>query len=76
MSDKRGTFTFNFAPPYDQELDKDNARFTLATSDYRFEVDLSDGVMDTTTYEIQFHFNAFLRSLGYVVDNDNYGDLN
>ena len=74
MSDKRGTFTFSFAPPYDQELDKENARYTLATSDYRFDVDLSDGVMDTTTKESQFHFNAFLRSLGYVVGNTNDGD--
>jgi len=74
MSDKRGTFTFNFTPPYDQELDKENARYTLATSEYRFEVDLSDGVMDTTTKEIQYHFNAFLRSLGYIVGNANDGD--
>jgi len=73
MSEQRGTFTFNFAPPYDQELDKDNARYIIPTAEYRFDVDLSEG-MQITTKEIQYHFNAFLRSLGYVVGNDNDGD--
>jgi len=64
----KGTFTFNFRPDYEQDVTK--SRDVVPTSDYAFDIDMSEG-MQITTHDIQFHFNAFLRSLGYVVDYDN-----
>lgn len=68
---KKGTITFNCRPDYDQDVT--DVRATIPSSEYSFEFDHSEG-MQITTREIQFHFNAFLRSLGYVIGNDNNGD--
>tara|TARA_R100000231_G_scaffold122227_1_gene92375 strand:- start:637 stop:801 length:165 start_codon:yes stop_codon:yes gene_type:complete len=50
-----------------------DVRGIIPTSEYSFDFDHSEG-MQITVREIQFHFNAFLRSLGYVIGNDNNGD--
>lgn len=68
---KKGTITFNCRPDYDQ--DATDVIGVVPTSEYSFDFDHTEG-MQITTKEIQFHFNAFLRSLGYVVGNDNDGD--
>jgi len=62
-----GTFNFSFNPDYDQN--KDTVEDVLPSSNYSFEIDHADG-LQITTQEIQFHFNAFLRSLGYVIDHE------
>lgn len=62
-----GTFNFSFNPDYDQN--KDTVEDVLPSSNYSFEIDHEDG-LQITTQEIQFHFNAFLRSLGYVIDHE------
>ena len=68
---KKGTFTFNCRPDYDQDVS--DARNIIPASEYSFDFDHSEG-LQITTKELQFHFNAFLRSLGYVVGNTNDGD--
>ena len=67
----KGTMTISCRPDYDQEMS--DVRGIIPTSEYSFDFDHSEG-MQITVREIQFHFNAFLRSLGYVIGNDNNGE--
>ena len=62
-----GTFRFSFDADYDQ--DKTNPQDTLPNISYEFQT-ANSTLDDVTTKDIQFHFNAFLRSLGYVIDYD------
>lgn len=63
----KGTIRFVFEPDYNQE--NVNPKDVLPSSDYSFTFDHTDGMMITTD-EIQYHFNAWLRSIGYAVTYD------
>ena len=62
-----GTFRFSFDADYEQ--DKTNPQDTLPNISYEFQT-ANSTLDDVTTKDIQFHFNAFLRALGYVIDYD------
>lgn len=62
-----GTFRFTFDADYDQ--DKSVPKETLPNINYEFQT-VSSTLDDITTKDIQYHFNAFLRALGYVIDYD------
>jgi uncharacterized membrane protein len=67
----KGTMRFILEPDYNQE--NVNPKDIIPTSEYSFTFDHTEG-MQITVNEIQYHFNAWLRSLGYVVGNNNDGD--
>jgi uncharacterized membrane protein len=67
----KGTMRFVLEPDYNQE--NVNPKDIIPTSEYSFTFDHTEG-MQITVNEIQYHFNAWLRSLGYVVGNNNDGD--
>jgi len=60
----KGTIRFVLEPDYNQE--ESNPKDVVPSSDYSFHFDHTEG-MQITVDEIQFHFNAWLRSIGYVV---------
>ena len=67
----KGTIRFVLEPDYNQE--ESDPKNTIPSSDYSFTFDHSEG-MQITVDEIQYHFNSWLRSLGYIVGNKNDGD--
>lgn len=62
-----GTFRFTFDADYDQ--DKSMPKETLPNINYEFPT-ANSTLDDITTKDIQYHFNAFLRALGYVIEYD------
>lgn len=63
----KGTITFSIRPDYDQDVT--NPGYVVPQTEYSFEFDHTEG-LTITTNEIQLHFNAWLRSLGYVIEHD------
>ena len=68
-----GTFRFTFDADYDQ--DKSMTKETLPNINYEFPT-ANSTLDDITTKDIQYHFNAFLRALGYVIDYDDDSNYN
>lgn len=64
MSNLKGEMIFSLRPDYNQDVD--NARHSIPEIEYKFGFDQSNG-LQLTVDEIHFHFNKFLRSLGYQV---------
>ena len=62
----KGTITFNIRPDYDQDVT--NSNFVIPQVEYSFDFDHTEG-MQLSTDEIQFHFDSWLRSIGYVIEH-------
>lgn len=60
----KGSITFSIRPDYDQDVTQ--AKHVVPQTEYTFEFDHTEG-LTLTTDEIQFHFDAWLRSIGYVL---------
>ena len=67
----KGTIRFVLEPDYNQE--ESNPKNVIPHSEYSFTFDHTEG-MQITVDEIQYHFNAWLRSAGYIVGNKNDGE--
>ena len=67
----KGTIRFVLEPDYNQE--ESNPKNVIPNSDYSFTFDHTEG-MQITVDEIRYHFDAWLRSLGYVVGYKNDGE--
>ena len=65
MSQLRGEMIFSVRPDYNQNVN--DSRRVVPDVEYKFNFN-QDGGMELSTEEIQFHFNKFLRSLGYQID--------
>ena len=63
-----GTFRFSYDADYNQN--KSVVKETLPSINYDFQIEEGTGFDDVTISDIQFHFNSFLRGLGYVIDVD------
>ena len=63
----KGTITFNIRPDYDQDVS--NPKYVVPQAEYSFDFDHTEGLI-LTTDEIQHHFNAWLRSIGYVIEHE------
>lgn len=63
----KGTITFSIRPDYDQDVT--TSTHVVPSSEYSFEFDQTEG-LTLSTVDIQYHFNAWLRSIGYVIDHD------
>tara|TARA_R100000388_G_scaffold92119_1_gene74750 strand:- start:10 stop:303 length:294 start_codon:yes stop_codon:yes gene_type:complete len=65
MSQLRGEMIFSVRPDYNQNVN--DSRRVVPDVEYKFNFN-QDGGMELSTEEIHFHFNKFLRSLGYQID--------
>jgi len=63
----KGTITFSIRPDYDQDVT--TSTHVVPSSEYSFEFDQTEG-LTLSTVDIQYHFNAWLRSIGYVIDHE------
>ena len=63
----KATIEFRYSPDYNNDNYDTEVVDRMATVNYEFEVQ-EHGV---STDDIQYHFNQWLRSIGYVID---YGD--
>ena len=63
----KATIEFRYSPDYNNDNYDTEVVDRMATVNYEFEVP-EYGV---STDDIQYHFNQWLRSIGYVID---YGD--
>lgn len=63
----KGTIKFSIYPDYDQ--DRSDVKLVVPTSEYEFGFDHTEG-LQLTTDEIQYHFNSWLRSIGYAISYD------
>ena len=65
MSQLKGEMIFQIRPDYNQNVN--DARRVVPDIEYKFSFNQDNG-MELSTDEIHFHFNKFLRSLGYQID--------
>ena len=65
MRQLKGEMIFQVRPDYNQNVN--DSRRVVPDVEYKFSFN-QDGGMELSTEEIQFHFNKFLRSLGYQID--------
>ena len=65
MSQLKGEMIFQVRPDYNQNVN--DSRRVVPDVEYKFSFN-QDGGMELSTEEIHFHFNKFLRSLGYQID--------
>ena len=65
MSQLKGEMIFSVRPDYNQNVD--DARRVGPDVEYKFSFN-QDAGMELSVEEIHFHFNKFLRSLGYQID--------
>lgn len=63
-NDLKGTITFSINPDYNQEVS--DTRYVIPQIDYKFDFDQKNG-LDLSLEEIEFHYNKWLRSLGYDI---------
>ncbi len=61
-----GTFRFSYDADYNQN--KSVVKETLPSINYDFQTEEGSGLDDVLVGDIQFHFNSFLRGLGYVIE--------
>tara|TARA_B100000963_G_C22540486_1_gene631942 strand:- start:505 stop:798 length:294 start_codon:yes stop_codon:yes gene_type:complete len=66
MSQLKGEMIFSVRPDYNQNVS--DSRHVVPDIEYKFGFDQDSG-MQLSVEEIHFHFNKFLRSLGYQIDN-------
>jgi len=65
MSNLKGEMIFSLRPDYNQDVS--DSRHVIPDTEYKFSFNQDQG-LQLSVEEIQFHFNKFLRSLGYVID--------
>ena len=65
MSQLKGEMIFSVRPDYNQNVN--DSRRVVPDVEYKFGFDQDSG-MQLSVEEIHFHFNKFLRSLGYQID--------
>ena len=65
MSQLKGEMIFSVRPDYNQNVN--DSRRVIPDIEYKFGFD-QDAGMELSVEEIHFHFNKFLRSLGYQID--------
>jgi len=65
MSNLKGEMIFSVRPDYNQSVD--DSRRVVPDVEYKFSFN-QDAGMELSVEEIHFHFNKFLRSLGYQID--------
>ena len=65
MSQLKGEMIFSVRPDYNQNVN--DSRRVIPDIEYKFGFDQDNG-MELSVEEIHFHFNKFLRSLGYQID--------
>ena len=64
MSQLKGEMIFQIRPDYNQDVD--DVRHVIPDTEYKFSFNQDHG-LQLSIEEIEFHFNKFLRSLGYVI---------
>jgi len=69
MSQLKGEMIFQIRPDYNQGVN--DVRRVVPDIEYKFSFNQEDG-LELSTDEIHFHFNKFLRSLGYQIDNSTF----
>ena len=65
MSQLKGDMIFQVRPDYNQNVD--DSRRVVPEVEYKFSFN-QDAGLELSVEEIHFHFNKFLRSLGYQID--------
>ena len=65
MSQLKGEMVFQVRPDYNQNVD--DSRRVVPEVEYKFSFN-QDAGLELSVEEIHFHFNKFLRSLGYQID--------
>ena len=65
MSQLKGDMIFQVRPDYNQNVN--DSRRVVPEVEYKFSFN-QDAGMELSVEEIHFHFNKFLRSLGYQID--------
>ena len=64
MSQLKGEMIFQIRPDYNQDVD--DVRHVIPDTEYKFSFNQDHG-LQLSIEEIEFHFNKFLRSLGYMI---------
>ena len=64
MDNLKGEMIFQIRPDYNQDVD--DVRHVIPDTEYKFSFNQDHG-LQLSIEEIEFHFNKFLRSLGYVI---------
>tara|TARA_Y100001937_G_scaffold122847_1_gene184707 strand:- start:200 stop:466 length:267 start_codon:yes stop_codon:yes gene_type:complete len=64
MANLKGEMIFQIRPDYNQDVD--DVRHTIPDTEYKFTFNQDQG-LQLSVEEIHFHFNKFLRSLGYQI---------
>ena len=64
MANLKGEMIFQIRPDYNQDVDY--VRHVIPDTEYKFSFNQDHG-LQLSIEEIEFHFNKFLRSLGYVI---------
>ena len=65
MSQLKGEMVFQVRPDYNQNVN--DSRRVVPEVEYKFSFN-QDAGMELSVEEIHFHFNKFLRSIGYQID--------
>ena len=65
MSQLKGEMVFQVRPDYNQNVD--DSRRVVPEVEYKFSFN-QDAGLELSVEEIHFHFNKFLRSIGYQID--------
>ena len=65
MSQLKGDMIFQVRPDYNQNVN--DSRRVVPEVEYKFSFN-QDAGMELSVDEIHFHFNKFLRSIGYQID--------
>ena len=64
MANLKGEMIFQIRPDYNQDVD--DVRHVIPDTEYKFSFNQDHG-LQLSIEEIEFHFNKFLRSLGYMI---------
>ena len=64
MANLKGEMIFQIRPDYNQDVD--DVRHVIPDTEDKFSFNQDHG-LQLSIEEIEFHFNKFLRSLGYVI---------
>ena len=64
MANLKGEMIFQIRPDYNQDVD--DVRHVIPDTEYKFSFNQDHG-LQLSIEDIEFHFNKFLRSLGYVI---------
>ena len=64
----KSTIKFDYTPNYDNNNDDVDVHSILPSVSYEVEIP----EFGVTISDMQFHFNAYLRSIGYVIDFEDH----